>query len=71
MNFSVVKVNIKKNNKMSTWKGENMKTDVYMLKLWNRGVSEWLLFNVKRSNSSAISWRDRLQFVVPMMWLGI
>jgi hypothetical protein len=71
MNFSVVKVNIKKNNKMSTWKGENMKTDVYMLKLWNRGVSEWLLFNVKRSNSSAISCRDRLQFVVPMMWLGI
>jgi hypothetical protein len=38
-----------------------MKTDVYVLELWNRGVSEWLLFNVKRSNSSAISWRDRLQ----------
>jgi hypothetical protein len=44
-----------------------MKTDVYMLEQWNRGVSEWLLFNVKRSNSSAISWRDRLQFVELMM----
>jgi hypothetical protein len=43
-----------------------MKTDVYVLELWNRGVSEWLLFNVKMSNSSAISWRDRLQFVEPM-----
>ena len=58
MNFSVVKVNIKKNNNMSTYNGENMKTDVYMLEIWNKGVNEWLLFNVKRSNSSAISWRD-------------
>jgi hypothetical protein len=31
-----------------------MKTDVYVLELWNRGVSEWLLFNVKMSNSSAL-----------------
>jgi hypothetical protein len=30
------------------------------------GVSERLLFNVNMSNSSAISWRDRLQFVEPM-----
>ena len=69
MNFSVVKVNIKKNNKMSTWKGQNMKTDVYMLELSNRGVSEWLSFNVKMSNSSAISWRDRLQLVELMMMI--
>jgi hypothetical protein len=46
-----------------------MKTDVHMLELWNRGVSERLLFNVKMSNSSAISWRDRLQFVELMMVL--
>jgi hypothetical protein len=44
-----------------------MTTDIYVLELWNRGVSEWLLFNVKMSNSSAISWRDRLQFVELMM----
>ena len=44
-----------------------MKTAVYMLELWNGGVSEWLLFNVKMSNSSAISRRDRLQFVELMM----
>jgi hypothetical protein len=44
-----------------------MKTDVYMLELWNRGVSEWLLFSIKMSNSSATSWRDRLQFVELMM----
>jgi hypothetical protein len=44
-----------------------MKTDVYMLELWNRGVSEWLLSSVKISNSSAMSWRDRLQFVALMM----
>jgi len=37
-----------------------MKIDVYILELSNRGVSEWLLFNVNMSNSSAISWRDRL-----------
>jgi hypothetical protein len=44
-----------------------MKTDVYMLELWNRGVSERLLFNVNMSNSSAISCRDRLQFFELMM----
>jgi hypothetical protein len=32
-----------------------MKTNVYMLELSNRGVSEWLSFNVQMSNSSAIS----------------
>jgi hypothetical protein len=44
-----------------------MKTDVYMLELWNRGVSELLFFYVKMSNSSVMSWRDRLQFVEFMM----
>jgi len=46
-----------------------MKTDVYSLELWNRGVSVWLLpvFSVKMSNCSAISWRDRLQFFELMM----
>jgi len=46
-----------------------MKTNVYMLELSNRGVSEWLSFNVKMSNSSAISWRDRLQLVELMMMI--
>ena len=69
MNFSIVNVNIINNNTMSTWNGENMKTNVYMLELSNRGVSEWLSFNVKMSNSSAISWRDRLQLVELMMMI--
>jgi hypothetical protein len=47
--------------------GDSLKISQLFLELWNIGVSKWLLFSVTMSNSSVISWRDRLQFLKLMV----